>query len=98
TSSPKPMAWLYGAPWKGAGAASVRITFFSMFPPSSSAIGPRRARQGQPERLEDRLERVTGVLALDQPDVDREPGLHREPGEKTWREVADESGSAGQIG
>src|SRR3990170_6860212 len=29
TSSPTTIAWLYGAPWNGAGAASVRMTDFS---------------------------------------------------------------------
>ena len=64
----------YGAPWNGAGAASVRTTVLLM--PSSllSAVGRHALRQRDAERLEDRLEHVLRVVALDQADVQRQPG------------------------
>ena len=44
TKSPARIAWLYGAPWNGAGAASVRITVFSISSQLLSAAAKRAAR------------------------------------------------------
>src|SRR5947209_19001225 len=65
TRSPTRIACEYGAPWNGAGAASVRTTSFS------ATLAPR-LRQGHSERLEDRLQHVLGVLAVDEPHVHRQ--------------------------
>src|SRR5207253_3682089 len=74
TRSPTRIACEYGAPWNGAGAASVRTTDFSamrapLAPSLSAGLGERDA-----ERLEDGLEHVLGVVAVEQPDVHRQPG------------------------
>src|ERR687884_2317381 len=66
TRSPTRIACEYGAPWNGAGAASVRTTSFSATPL------PPRLRQRDAERLEDRLQHVLGVLAVDEPHVHRQ--------------------------
>src|ERR671937_480705 len=68
TRSPTRIACEYGAPWNGAGAASVRTTSFS------ATAHPARLGERDAEGLEDRLEHVLRVLALDQPDVQRQPG------------------------
>src|ERR687887_2432331 len=80
TRSPTRIACEYGARWNGAGAASVRTTSFSATPL------PPRLRQRDTQRLEDRLQHVLGVLAVDEPHVDgqartlgklvEEPGHH----------------------
>src|SRR5437763_2840367 len=63
TRSPTRSACEYGAPWNGAGAASVRTTSFS------ATQLPPRLRQRDAERLEDRLQDVLRVLAVDEPHV-----------------------------
>src|SRR5262245_45589299 len=71
TNPPVTIAWLYGAPWNGAGARSVRTAALSLmrFLPGSRT-GSARLGERDAERLEDRLEDVLRVRALDQPDVD----------------------------
>ena len=73
TRSPTRIAWLYGAPWNGPGARSVRMTSFSAMRAPSLSFGAG-ARERDAERLEDRGQDVLRVLALDQANVDREPG------------------------
>src|SRR4029078_4578844 len=73
-----------GAPWTAAGAASVRT-------PSSSATLPPRLSQRDAERLEDRLQHVLGVLAVDEPHVHGQPPALRELLEEARHDVALES-------
>src|SRR5947209_20165968 len=54
-----------------------------------SGSRPAGLGQGDPECLEDRLENVLGILALDQPDVQRQAGA----GGELAKEVGDEIGS-----
>ena len=67
TKPPATIAWEYGAPWNGAGAASVRTTLLS--PSELLSRGTARLRERDAERLEDRLEDVLGVAPLDQAHV-----------------------------
>src|SRR5215210_7919589 len=63
TKSPKRIACEYGAPWNGAGAASVRTTDLSAMCLLSAGRGAG-LEERDPERLEDRLEHVLGVTAV----------------------------------
>src|SRR5438105_5942178 len=90
TSSPTTIACEYGAPWKGAGAASVRITCLSGTP------YPAGLSKRDPEGLEDRLQDVLGVLAVDEPDVQRQPSSLRELLEKPRDDVALDAGDMGR--
>ena len=90
----KPFALIaceYGAPWNGAGAASVRTTSLRHCSPPYG--GPARLAERGAERLEDRLEHVLGVLALEQAHVHVEPGavgeLLEEARDDVGREPAD---------
>src|SRR4051812_35224016 len=74
----------YGAPWNGAGAASVRTTSLlncRLLDLRWPASLPDRG----PERLEDGAQHVLGILALEHPDVHVQPGacckLVQEPAE-----------------
>src|SRR5205814_2194212 len=67
TSPPARIACEYGAPWNGAGAASVRTTDFSVIWSSAPLLA--RLRERDAERLEDRLEHVLGVGAVEQANV-----------------------------
>src|SRR5918996_182815 len=90
TRSATRIAWEYGAPWNGAGALSVRMTDLSATV-LLSVLG-QRLSQGGAERLEDRVEHVLGLLALDQPDVEGEPRLVRELVEEAGDDVGAEAG------
>ena len=70
----------YGAPWKGAGAASVRTTSLSIATPFRGRAGRRAPCDAQ--RLEHRLEDVLRVVARDQADVERDPGALGEAAEE----------------
>ena len=83
TRSPIRIAWLYGAPWNGPGARSVRMTSFSAMAPFS-VLGAGLRERGA-ERLEDRGQHVLRVLALDQANMDREPCGLGEAAERTPR-------------
>src|SRR5579864_4293070 len=64
----KPLATIaceYGAPWNGAGAASVRTTVLS----ATVASLVRRLRERNAQRLEDRLEHVLRIGAVQEPHV-----------------------------
>src|SRR5256885_15595030 len=93
-NSPARIACEYGAPWNGAGAFSVRITdFISVAIGLLSSAGTAALRQRDAERLEDRLQHMLGVPALDQADVERQAGsfgeLREKPGDEIGRETAD---------
>src|SRR6476620_515569 len=66
------MAWEYGAPWNGAGAFSVLITMLSVIRSVLSWAGSACLREGNAQRLEDRLEHVVGIGTVDQADVERQ--------------------------
>src|ERR1700739_1474915 len=55
----------YGAPWNGAGAASVRTTVLSA---TDSSLA-RRLRERNAQRLEDRFEHVLRIGAVQEPHV-----------------------------
>ena len=59
---------------------------------------PDRPRERDAERLEDRRQGVARVLALDQPDVDRQPRLLGKPAEEARREVGAEPAGPRQVG
>src|SRR5512133_3474833 len=87
TKPPARIACEYGAPWNGAGAASVRTTDFD-----SAAIGllsPRAGGLGQrdAEAFEDRFQDMLRVARLDQADVKGKAGALGELGQKTRDEV-----------
>src|SRR5258708_30759292 len=84
TSSPARIAWEYGAPWNGAGAASVRTTVFSLI---SCSFGRTGLRQRNAERLEDRIQHVLRVLAVQEADVERQAGPLGEPLEEATCDV-----------
>src|SRR2546430_1400418 len=91
-NSPARIACEYGAPWKGAGAFSVRITdFISVAIGLLSSAGTAALRQRNAERLEDRLQHVLGVPALDQADVERQARPFGELGEKSGDEIGRET-------
>src|SRR5206468_445725 len=81
----------YGAPRNGAGAASVRTTVLS----ATCSSFARRLRQGDAQRLEDRLEHVLRLRAVQQPDVQRQACAFREPLEEPARDVGSEAADAG---
>src|SRR5581483_9003803 len=91
TKPPAAIACEYGAPWNGAGAASVRTTRLSAI---CSSFG-RRLRERNTQRLEDRLEHVLGVLAVQQPDVQRHAGAVGEAFEEPADDVGAEPADAG---
>src|SRR3954454_2243588 len=62
------IAWEYGAPWKGAGADSVRTTVLSA---TCSSFGATGLCECDAERLEDRLENVLRVGPVQEPHVER---------------------------
>src|SRR5207249_445356 len=74
TSPPARIAWEYGSPWKGAGAFSVLMTILSDMRLFLSPARAARLRKCHSERLEDRLEHVVRVRAVDQPHVERQGG------------------------
>ena len=84
------IAWLYGAPWNGAGASSVRTTCLLT---RLSFRGAARLADCCAERLEDRAQHILGVLALEDADVDVQPGalgeLLQEDGDDVAAEAAD---------
>src|SRR5689334_1945585 len=57
----------YGAPWNGAGAASVRTAVLS----TRSSFGSARLGERDAERLEDRLEHVLRIGSVQKPDMQR---------------------------
>ena len=62
----------YGAPWNGAGAASVRTTSLLMHLLLVGGAGrPTGLPERGAERLEDRLEHVLRVGPFEQPHVER---------------------------
>src|SRR5438552_162049 len=85
TKSPARIACEYGAPWNGAGAASVRTTVLS-----ATFHSFRRARVGErdAECLEDRLEHVLAVGSVQQADVQRQPCSFREAFEEAARPLS----------
>src|SRR4029453_10282155 len=88
----KPLAVIaceYGAPWNGAGASSVRTAVL----PISSPPFPWAAclRERHAERLEDRLEHVLRIVAVDQADVQRKPSALRELVQEARDEVGAET-------
>src|SRR5579871_1924542 len=91
TKPPAAIAWEYGAPWKGAGAASVRTTDFSLTAGSLSLAG---LGQGGAERLEDRLEHVPAVGAVEEADVQDEARAVGEQLEEAPRDVGAEAADA----
>src|SRR3954470_7194739 len=91
TKSPALIACEYGAPWNGAGAFSVRTTdLASLAIRLLSSTGATALRQRDPEPLEDRLEDVLRVSALDQADVQGQARSLRELGEKARDEIGGE--------
>src|SRR2546421_5307534 len=92
TRSPTRIACEYGAPWNGAGARSVRTPDFSATAGCLSPAGREGLRQRDAERLEDRVQYVLGFLALDQADVQREPGALCQLPQEPRREVGVQPG------
>src|SRR5512133_3960319 len=91
TKPPARIACEYGAPWNGAGAASVRTTDFDsaaigLLPPRSYGLG-----QSDAQALEDRLEDVLRVAPLDQTDVKGQPCALGELGQEARDEVGGET-------
>src|SRR5512133_3280294 len=86
TNPPAQIAWEYGAPWNGAGAASVRIASCSG---TASTLRSGTARLGErdAQRLEHRLQHVLRVVAGDQPDVEGDAGALGEAAEEIGDEV-----------
>src|SRR5688572_8815869 len=76
TRSSKRIACKYVAPWNAARAHSVRTTDFSAIaaplPWGPDGTRPARLRERDAQRLEDRQQHVLGLLALDQPHVQRQ--------------------------
>src|SRR5207237_637832 len=95
TRSPARIACEYGAPWKGAGAFSVLMTILSvmrlLLPPARAA----RLGERHPERLEDRLEDVVGVRAVDQTDVERQGGSVDELAQECRDEIRGQAADPG---
>src|SRR5438067_12291971 len=90
----KPLAALaceYGAPWNGAGADSVRTTVLSAICSSFAC----RLRECNAQRLEDRLEYVLRVGAVQQAHMQRDAGSVRELLEETPRDVRTQPADAG---
>src|SRR5947209_2305584 len=85
----------YGAPWNGAGAASVRTTFLSATLSSLSA----RVRQRDAERLEDRFQHMLRVRPVQEPHVQVDTRALGEPLEEPARDVGAEARDArfGQV-
>ena len=92
TKPPAAIACEYGAPWNGAGAASVRTTRLVAHRRllSLACLGQRGA-----EPLEDRLEHVTAVGAVEEPHVEHEPRVLGEHLEEAARDVGAEPADAG---
>src|SRR6478735_5605406 len=106
TSPLATIAWLYGAPWNGAGASSVRMICFAVIfvAPSSlrlscfSSFGrAARLADGRAERLEDRAQHVLGIFALEDADVDVQPGAVRELLEEGPDDVLAEPADAREV-
>src|SRR5438094_5352525 len=85
TSPPKRIACEYGAPWNGAGAASVRTTDFSAIGLLSASRG--RLRECDAERFEDRLEHVLRVAPVHEANVDCQPCSLRELAQEAIDEI-----------
>src|SRR5437763_9994136 len=88
TSPAAEIACEYGARWNGASAASVRTTVLSV---TLSSFVPAGLRQGDAQRLEDRVEHVLRVGSVQQPHVQRHAGTLREALEEAARDVAAET-------
>src|SRR4051794_25229845 len=88
TKSPARIACEYGAPWKGAGADSVRTTVLSA---TLVSFGVAGLRQRYAERLEDRIENVLRVGAVQQAHVERDARRLGEPVEKSPGDVGAEA-------
>src|SRR5215471_6494274 len=80
----------YGAPWNGAGAPSVRTTVLS----ATISSFVRRLREGNAQRLEDRLEDVLRVCAVEQAHVQRDTGALGEAFEELPRDVGRQAADA----
>src|SRR5438105_4996111 len=87
TRSPARIACEYGAPWNGAGAASVRTTDFSA---TLCSFVRACLCQSDTQGLEDRVEDVLGVGAVEEAHVQRQPGAVGEPFEETARDIGSE--------
>src|SRR5579859_2972159 len=84
----KPLATIaceYGAPWNGAGAASVRTTVLS----ATAASLIRRLRERNAQCLEDRLEHVLRLGAVQQAHVQR----HSRSFSEAFQEAAGDVGA-----
>src|SRR4051794_21113276 len=90
------IAWEYGAPWNGAGAASVRTTVLSATLSSFVAAG---LREGDAQRLEDRFEHVLRIGSVQEAHVQGDAGSLGEALEEPARDVGAEAADArlGQI-
>src|SRR5918992_462974 len=91
TRSPARIACEYGAPWNGAGAFSVRTTVFSAIGYSVLSRGAARLGEGDPKRLEDRLQDVLRIVAVDEANVQGQTGTHGEFVQETRNEVGAEA-------
>src|SRR3982751_3060708 len=79
TKSPARIACEYGAPWNGAGADSVRTTVLSA---TLVSFGVASLGQRYAERLEDRVEHVLGLGAVEEAYVERDTRPLGEPVEE----------------
>src|SRR5215213_739022 len=93
TSPPATIACEYGAPWKGAGACSVRTTVLSAI--GLLSVPGHRAAQRRAKRLEDRLDDVLRLLAVDEADVERQAGRARKLVEEARDHVGADAPDAG---
>ena len=93
TKPPAAIACEYGAPWNGAGAASVRTT--RLVAHATCLLSLARLGQGGAERLEDRLEHVTAVGAVEKAHVQDEPRVLGQHLEEPPRDVGPEPADAG---
>src|SRR3954454_14622754 len=91
TSPPATIACEYGAPWKGAGAPSVRTT---VLPATLSSFDFAGLCQSHAQRLEDRLEHVLRVGSVEQPHVQRHACALRKAFQEAARDIGSEPADA----
>src|SRR4051794_2053082 len=82
----------YGAPWNGAGACSVRTAVLSAT--GCLSFAGACLREGDAQRLEDRIEDVLRVGAVEQADVQRQSRAVGEPLEEAAGDVVAEAADA----